>query len=204
MPQAGSFDEIVNDLGTHGYSVSERLLSRTHVAALAELARARHADGRMTQARTGKAKTENESLRGDSIAWLDETSTEAPVVECLAIFDALRLTLNEQLFMSLHEVESHFAIYPPGAVYGKHLDQFAIGPQSRQLSLVLYLNEGWLPANGGELRLHLEGSENDHVDISPTQGRLVLFVSSRFWHEVLPSNRERLSLTGWFRTRSLF
>lgn len=204
MSQAETFDAIVDDLSTRGYSVSEGLLSSTHVAALAEVALTRQQDGAMMQARTGKLKTEDESLRGDSIAWLDENSQETPIIECLAAFDALRRTLNEQLFMNLHEVESHFAIYPPGAVYRKHLDQFAVGPQSRQLSLVLYLNESWLPANGGELRLHLDGPENGRIDISPTQGRLVLFVSSRFWHEVLPSNRQRLSLTGWFRTRTLF
>ncbi|MGH1492558.1 MAG: 2OG-Fe(II) oxygenase [Acidimicrobiales bacterium] len=204
MTQEGSFNPIVNSLSQQGYSVSEDLLSKTHIAALAGLALTRSEDGEMVQARTGKVKTENESLRGDSISWLDENSTDQPVIDCLATFDALRLTLNEQLFMNLHEVESHFAIYPAGAIYGKHLDQFATGPQSRQLSLVLYLNEGWLSANGGELRLHLDGPTNDQVDISPTNGRLVLFVSSRFWHEVLPANRERLSLTGWFRRRSLF
>ena len=180
MSQAGSFNPIVNDLGLHGYSVSEGLLTRTHVAALAGLALSHQQEGRLVRARTGKAKTENESLRGDSIAWLDENSLEAPVIDCLATFDALRLTLNEQLFMNLHEVESHFAIYPPGAVYRKHLDQFATGPQLRQLSLVLYLNEGWISADGGQLRLHLDDSNNDRIDISPTNGRLVLFESSRF------------------------
>ena len=204
MTQEGSFNPIVNDLSQRGYSVSEDLLSTTHIAALAGLALAHQQDGRLERARTGKGRTENESLRGDSISWLDDSSVEAPVIDCLATFEALRLTLNEQLFMNLHEVESHFAVYQPGAVYKKHLDQFATGPQSRQLSLVLYLNEGWISANGGALRLHLDESSKDQVDISPTHGRLVLFVSSRFWHEVLPSNRERLSLTGWFRNRTLF
>ncbi len=204
MSQSVSFNSIVSDLSLRGYSVSEDFLSSTHVAALAGLALARQEEGHMVLARTGQTKTENESLRGDSIDWLDEDSSEAPVIDCLAAFDVLRLALNEQLFMNLHEVESHFAIYPPEAVYGKHLDQFAVGPQSRQLSLVLYLNEGWTSANGGALRLHLDGEQAGHVDVSPTSGRLVLFVSSRFWHEVLPSNRDRLSLTGWFRTRTLF
>lgn len=204
MSQAGVFSPIVNDLSLRGYSVSEGLLTKTHVAALAKLALTRHEEGGTAQARTGKARSENESLRGDSIAWLDADSREAPVIDCLAMFDALRLTLNEQLYMNLHDVESHLAIYPPGAVYGKHLDQFATGPQRRQLSLVLYLNEGWVSANGGALRLYLDESASDQIDIYPTSGRLVLFVSSRFWHEVLPSNRQRLSLTGWFRNRSLF
>ncbi len=203
MPQPSSFDSIVDDLSLRQYSVSEGLLSSTHIAALAGLTRARQAEGRLVRARTGKVRAETNSLRGDSISWLDEDSPEAPIIDCLAIFDALRLTLNEHLFMNLHEVESHFAIYPPGAVYGKHLDRFASGPQHRELSLVLYLNEGWLSVNGGALRLHIDQSETGHIDISPTSGRLVLFVSSQFWHQVLPSTRDRLSLTGWFRTRSV-
>ncbi|MFT6394425.1 MAG: SM-20-related protein [Methylophilaceae bacterium] len=39
------------------------------------------------------------------------------------------------------------------------------------------------------------------MDILPKSGRIVLFLSAKFWHEVLPATRERLSLTGWFRTR---
>lgn len=204
MATVGSHDDILQDLSEQGYAVSEDFLSHAQTAALANVAVARQQAGRLVQARTGKVKTENESLRGDSIDWLDERSTEPPVIDCLAALEALRLTVNEHLFMNLHELECHVAIYPPGAVYQKHLDQFATGPQSRLLSLVLYLNDGWLGSNGGALRLHLDHDTNDHVDILPAGGRLVLFESSQFWHEVLPSNRPRLSLAGWFRTRTLF
>lgn len=199
-----AFDNIVNDLDLHGYSVSEDLLSESHVTALAATAMVHQAQGRLVQARTGQTKSENQSLRGDSIEWLDERSPDEPVVACLARFEALRLVLNERLFMNVQELETHFASYPPGAVYQRHLDQFSTGPQSRLLSLVFYLNDGWVVANGGALRLYLGDETESHTDISPTGGRLVLFDSSRFWHEVLPSTRERLSVTGWFRTRSLF
>jgi len=37
--------------------------------------------------------------------------------------------------------------------------------------------------------------------VHPTGGTLVLFLSERFAHEVLPAKRERLSLTGWFKSR---
>lgn len=197
-----AFNEIVNDLSQHGYSVSEDFLDKPEVAALAGVALAQQQQGLLVQARTGKVRTENESLRGDSIGWLDDNSPEAPVVACLAAFETLRLALNQRLFINVHELESHFAIYPPGAVYQRHLDQFATGPQVRQLSLVLYLNEGWLDCNGGALRLNLDDETDEHLDLSPLGGRLVLFESSRFWHEVLPSDRERMSLTGWFRTRT--
>ncbi len=197
-----AFDQIMNDLSQDGHSVSDGFLDQSQVTALASVARAHQEQGRLVQARTGKARTENESLRGDSIGWLDERSTDVPVLDCLAVFETLRRALNEHLFLNVHEIESHFAIYPPGAIYQRHLDQFATGPQARQVSLVLYLNESWLESNGGALRLHLDDSTERHLDISPIGGRLVLFESSTFWHEVLPSDRERMSLTGWFRSRS--
>ena len=40
-------------------------------------------------------------------------------------------------------------------------------------------------------------------DVLPRGGTLVVFLSDRFPHEVLPARRERLSLAGWFRRRSL-
>ncbi|HDX9011350.1 TPA: 2OG-Fe(II) oxygenase, partial [Aeromonas dhakensis] len=37
------------------------------------------------------------------------------------------------------------------------------------------------------------------MDVSPRGGRLVLFLSEEFPHEVLPANQERYSIAGWFR-----
>jgi SM-20-related protein len=39
------------------------------------------------------------------------------------------------------------------------------------------------------------------LDISPIGGRLVMFLSDTFYHEVLPTSKDRMSLTGWFLTR---
>ena len=58
--------------------------------------------------------------------------------------------------------------------------------------------------DGGELRLYLgTGSRGRSFDVLPRGGMLVVFLSDRFPHEVLPARRERLSLAGWFRRRSL-
>jgi SM-20-related protein len=67
------------------------------------------------------------------------------------------------------------------------------------LSCVLYLNDGWRAEDGGALRLYLP---TRHCDVLPRAGTLVAFLSERFEHEVLPAQRERLSLTGWFRRRA--
>jgi SM-20-related protein len=101
------------------------------------------------------------------------------------------------------ELELHFAVYPAGGAYAVHVDRFR-DADSRVLSLVLYLNEAWNEADGGALRLYLEaGPEAPFVDVVPYGGTLVVFLSDRFPHEVLPARRERLSLAGWFRRRAI-
>jgi SM-20-related protein len=44
--------------------------------------------------------------------------------------------------------------------------------------------------------------ENAVRDIVPHGGTLVVFLSERFEHEVLPTARARVSLAGWFRRRA--
>jgi SM-20-related protein len=113
----------------------------------------------------------------------------------------LRLALNRELQLGLFEYECHFARYAPGAFYRKHVDRFSRDSR-RRLSSILYLNPAWAAADGGALRLYMERTpESARVDIAPAGGTLVLFLSERFPHEVLPATRERLSLTGWFKTR---
>src|ERR1022692_4665701 len=117
-------------------------------------------------------------------------------------FDALRLALNETLQLGLFSFEAHYALYPPGASYGRHLDRFRAGadsPDVRVISCVIYLTVDWTPADGGVLRIH-DGERMR--DVLPLAGKLVCFLSDRFEHEVLPATRERLSLTGWFRRRA--
>lgn len=112
--------------------------------------------------------------------------------------DGLRQAINQGLFLGLEDFECHFALYPPGAFYKRHLDRFR-DDDRRMVSAVLYLNEGWQPEDGGQLRMFLDG-DREH-DVQPRAGTLVVFLSGDVPHEVLPAGRERLSLTGWFRRR---
>ncbi len=91
---------------------------------------------------------------------------------------------------------------PPGARYGCHLDRFQ-DDDHRVISVSLYLNLDWSAEDGGALRLHLEKPESGpYEDVLPAGGTLVCFLSGRFQHEVLPSRRDRLSVTGWLTRRS--
>lgn len=150
---------------------------------------------------TGAGRQTRSDIRTDEIRWLDETEATPAQRRCLARFEALRLELNRELQLGLFEFECHFSRYAPGAFYRKHLDQFR-GDGRRRLSCVLYLNENWTHEDGGELRLHLDAAESEKFeDVLPVGGTLVLFLSERFAHEVMPAKRERLSLAGWFKSR---
>ena len=139
-------------------------------------------------------------VRGDEILWIQQPALSTPQRICVERFEQLRLALNRTLQLGLFEFESHFANYPAGAFYARHVDQFR-GNGQRKLSCVLYLNENWKPEEGGELRFYLDGSGAEFEDVLPQGGRLVVFLSAQFAHEVLPAKRERLSIAGWFTTR---
>ena len=42
-------------------------------------------------------------------------------------------------------------------------------------------------------------NDNKIATIPPRSGRLFVFLSEQFPHEVLPTNAERFSIAGWFR-----
>ncbi|MEJ2307908.1 MAG: 2OG-Fe(II) oxygenase [Gammaproteobacteria bacterium] len=140
--------------------------------------------------------------RSDLIRWIDPQDAEYGQL-CGERFETLRLAVNARLYLGLFDLETHFAIYPPGAFYEKHLDQFRHGGR-RKLTIILYLNREWRSDDGGQLLLYTNGNDDSEpVAVLPRAGTLVCFLSELFPHEVLPSRRERLSLTGWYRTRQI-
>ncbi|TVQ34889.1 MAG: 2OG-Fe(II) oxygenase [Wenzhouxiangella sp.] len=137
-----------------------------------------------------------ERVRGDRIHWLSRAN--AVQTRLLDQMEALRLTLNQGLFLGLFEFEAHYAYYPPGSFYRRHLDSFR-GAANRIVSAVIYLNEDWGEDDGGELVLYAETSSVELARIAPRAGRMVLFLSEELPHEVLPAQRDRYSIAGWYR-----
>ncbi|MCO6056326.1 2OG-Fe(II) oxygenase [Pseudomonas sp. MOB-449] len=189
---------ILDDLARQGWSHQCLALPAELTAALAEECRARALAGSLAPASTGRGEGQQirEGVRGDRINWL-EPGQSAASDTYLALMDELRQLLNRELYLGLEDFECHFALYPPGAFYQKHLDRFR-DDDRRAVSVVAYLNADWQPEQGGALRLHLADCERD---VLPEGGSLVVFLSAELPHEVLPANRERLSLAGWFRRR---
>ena len=137
----------------------------------------------------------NKDIRGDNILWLDESAPGLqPFFKAIGEFISY---LNYTCYAGIRSSEFHYAAYPPGTYYQRHMDTF-VNDDSRRFSVILYLNENWKKEDGGILRIY---HENEETDILPEGNRLVCFASNKLEHEVLPTTRERLSITGWLRNR---
>jgi SM-20-related protein len=145
----------------------------------------------------------DDRVRGDAIAWLDEWVNEPCVARYLETIDALRKALNAAAFLGLQEHEAHFAAYDPGAFYQRHLDRFRDNDQ-RTVSTVSYLNPYWRADDGGGLAIYDAPMAAFPAEtVLPLAGTLVCFMSAEISHEVLPTTRNRYSIAGWLKTRSV-
>ncbi|MCC6881249.1 MAG: 2OG-Fe(II) oxygenase [Verrucomicrobiales bacterium] len=143
-----------------------------------------------------------DGIRRDEVRWLREEGDSQVQQAYLAWLEILRLALNERFFLGLFTFEGHFARFPEGGFYKAHLDCHA-GSSDRIITTILYLNEGWQPGDGGELKLWTTAGDyaGGFVLIEPRMGTLVCFLAGDHWHEVLPTVKSRMSLTGWFLRR---
>jgi SM-20-related protein len=190
-----TFDAIADGLATSGYSIADDFLSSPEVDAILALDEFKNGANQFKKAGIGKKQDLqiNEAVRGDHIQWLDKNSAPDAAKVYLDRLRDLIQYLNQSLFLSLKDYEVHMTIYPAGSFYKRHLDQFK-SDDHRKLSAICYLNHNWKEENGGQLRMYLP---DQSLDVLPVAGRLVCFRSDEIEHEVLPANRERLSLTGW-------
>lgn len=194
-----TLDQLLDDLAEQGWAIVANALPVDLTLELAQECRARANQGALQPAGVGRGSAHGvqEGVRGDHIQWL-EPGQYAAGDRYLAMLDDLRGQLNQALYLGLEDYEGHFALYPPGTFYQKHLDRFR-DDDRRAVSAVFYLNSDWLPEQGGALRLYL--ADGRELDVLPEAGTLVVFLSADLPHEVLPATRERLSLTGWLRRR---
>ncbi len=193
------FSAISEELYAKGYSIQHNAVSGELCNALF-MHLQQMSDNQFVSAGVGRSQdyNVNEFVRRDQICWI--TGNSVPGAAWLNWCQELLQYLNRNLLLGLFSFESHFAHYAPGAFYKKHLDAFR-GQSNRKLSLVLYLNPGWLPDDGGELLLYTN-EERDVIRVTPAFGTLVTFLSEDFPHEVLPARRDRYSIAGWFRINS--
>jgi Rps23 Pro-64 3,4-dihydroxylase Tpa1-like proline 4-hydroxylase len=137
----------------------------------------------------------DKAVRSDSIYWLDRKNNDQYENEFFDRIDAFVVYLNASCYTGITGYEFHYALYEKGSFYKKHKDQFQ-NNQSREYSLISYLNEGWIDSDGGQLLIH---QKNQNQTISPTNGKTVFFKSSELEHEVLETKQLRMSITGWLK-----
>ena len=190
-----AFETVADNLAGEGYAIVDNFLSDKETEQLIQLDEFQNGLLHLRKAGVGQ-QTDfriNESVRGDYIRWVDKTTAVPPLKLYIDRLSDMMRFINRSLFLSLKDIELHMTVYPAGAYYKRHLDQFKPGDH-RKLSVICYLNNDWADDLGGQLRMYLkEGMK----DVLPIAGRLVCFRSDEIEHEVLPSKKERLSLTGW-------
>ena len=106
------------------------------------------------------------------------------------------------------------ATYRKGAEYHCHKDSYSGTDNQRMVTVLLYLNEDWVPGDGGELRLfeakpHVSDGSlglqreaasapgEGFVDVAPLAGRIVMFRSRDVWHAVREPREQRWAMTLW-------
>jgi len=193
-------NDAVSGLAQESWYHGERVVDSLLVSKLHRWMEEKEHQGAFKPAGVGKGTRHqnNEAIRRDRILWLPDELGNGVLSELFVLIEAMRAAFNRELYAGLESFEGHFAIYPPGGFYKRHIDTFR-DDDARRISFILYLNKSWKPSQGGELRLYLEG--NREAVIAPQAGSVVLFDSRKFPHEVLPSEAERRSFTGWFKVR---
>ena len=194
------FGLIAEDIERQGYSIRPSALPEEVAASLYAYQQQLNTN-KYTGAGIGRGDDylHNEFVRTDEICWITGESEAGRI--WLDWSSRLQGFLNRRLFLGLFSFESHFAHYSPGDYYKKHLDAFR-GEANRVLSVVTYLNPGWLPSDGGELVLYQNEKDKEGIKVVPLYGSIVVFLSEEFPHEVLPATKDRYSVAGWFRVNT--
>lgn len=192
-----TFDTLINSFIKDKIGIAENFLSTTLSFHLKENLNILYSSQRLVIAGTGKEAVieKDKTVRGDKIFWLDRSHNNAHENAFFDLMDEFVLYLNRTCYTGITNYEFHYTLYESGTFYKKHLDQFK-NNDSRQYSMIFYLNENWIQNDGGELCIH---SVNGQQTISPNNGKSVFFKSNELEHEVLITTKARMSITGWFK-----
>lgn len=192
------FNTLINSFIDDEVGIAEDFLSKELSFQLKANLIALYTDRKLSMAGTGNSLLVNydQLFRSDIIYWLDRAHNNEYENQFFDLMDRFVQHLNDTCYTGIRSYEFHYTMYENGSFYKKHIDQFQ-NNNSRKYSMVMYLNTEWAPGDGGELSIHhLDRIQN----IDPTNGKIVFFKSSELAHEVLLSNKPRMSITGWLKT----
>jgi SM-20-related protein len=191
------FDTLINSFIADKVGITEGFLNAPLALHLKENLTALYVNNQLRHAGTGNdaVVVHNKQMRSDIIYWLDRKHNNQYENDFFDLMDEFVLYLNSTCYTGITGYEFHYALYEAGSFYKKHIDQFK-NDDSRQYSMILYLNTDWQQSDGGELCIHL----HDRLqNITPVSGKSVFFKSSELQHEVLVAHKPRMSITGWLK-----
>ena len=189
----------VDELGKFGYSVCKNMIPQDVITMLIHELEKREQSGDIKTALVGRGESrKTDGAQRDVLSsWLGKESEGEQYF--LAFAEKIRLSINRNLLLGLFEFESQFLHYPIGGFYKRHIDALK-GNRNRIVSMVAYLNQNWIPEDGGTLAIwNDEQSINPMIEVLPSAGTVVLMLSEDIPHEARSALRERRAIAGWFR-----
>jgi SM-20-related protein len=191
------FDLLISSYIDNNVGIADHFLSKNLSDNLQQNIIDLQQQERMKFAGIGNEKIADDSqqMRGDKIYWLDKKNNNIKEEEFIDKVEDFIAHLNKTCYTGINGYEFHYAVYGQGAAYKKHKDQFKTDNQ-RKFSLICYLNDDWVAADGGELVIY---QHDKPQTISPNAQKAVFFKSDEMEHEVLKANKSRMSITGWLK-----
>ena len=192
-----TFNTLIDSFIDNKVGIAENFLSEALASHLKDNLKKLYSEKQLLNAGTGNETVivQDKLVRGDKIYWLDRKHNDPYENDFFDLMDQFVIHLNSSCYTGITGYEFHYTLYEKGSFYKKHLDQFR-NNGSRQYSMIMYLNADWEEKDGGELCIH----HGDNLqNITPTNGKSVFFKSSELEHEVLLTNKSRMSITGWLK-----
>ena len=192
-----TFNTLIDSFIDNKVGIAENFLSEALASHLKDNLKKLYSEKQLLNAGTGNETVivQDKLVRGDKIYWLDRKHNDPYENDFFDLMDQFVIHLNSSCYTGITGYEFHYTMYEKGSFYKKHLDQFR-NNGSRQYSMIMYLNADWKEKDGGELCIH----HGDNLqNITPTNGKSVFFKSSELEHEVLLTNKSRMSITGWLK-----
>jgi SM-20-related protein len=191
------FDLLIDSYLDNKIGIDANFLTDALSQGLQQNIRQLQSDNLMVAAGIGNSdvKDTQQKMRSDTIYWMDKSHDNIFEQEFLHQVDNFVDRLNSTCYTGINSYEFHYAVYEEGSFYKRHKDQFKTD-SDRKYSLINYLNNNWLEADGGQLLVY----QNDLVQkIQPQSQKAVFFKSDEMEHEVSLSHRTRMSITGWLK-----
>ena len=191
------FDQLINTFIDNNVGIADKFLPKELCSNLQQNIASLLQEDKMKFAGIGNDKFADatQQMRGDKVFWLDKKNENKYELAFLQLIENFIEHLNQTCYTGINDYEFHYAVYEPGTVYKKHKDQFKTD-NNRKFSLICYLNDDWVEADGGQLVIYQDGVPQSIV---PNAQKAVFFKSDQMEHEVTLAHKSRMSITGWLK-----